>query len=973
MGMKCKRFRWGFFLFFSVFMLFFSESRAASEKVMKVGWYEKEGYFEKDKNGNIYGFGVDYLNAIAEYTGWKYEFKEGTKEQCMTWLETGQVNLLSPIGVGEELNNAFLAREVIGEDYGYLYKVANNFNVSYEELKNFEKLTVGMEVESGLEENLSRYCEEKGIQFYAIKEYSTMDAMMKDLAVGKLDSIITDSYVTVDNMKVIGRFSNGRVTFAASDEKILKKLNFALENIKLNNPGFAEDLRKLYFEEGSQDNLEYLDEEKKFLETKHTYRVVLYKNQYPVSYRTDTGNGYRGIASDILKKIEHYTGIEFEVEYADNFKEGLDKLSNGQADLIGGIVLNTKQVYSGDEAGEAQDDSAYTTPFYQVNLAIVGKKSTDINANLKVAVPAYFHQGIDFLKELYPHYHYIIYEGDEACFEGILNKEVDVAVQTDLKLNELMTYDKYKELQNLKYIPGNYYVTFLVRHEDSLLMPVLNKAIKSISPVALSNIVNKNVQHVAMQSMTFAEVWEQYQSYIILVVIATLASFASVFGYSMYKKEEKDKEKAYRDSVAKISSMEKFRIDVSPLLHSEEKIHYYAIAADIDKFKVINDLYGYEEGDKTIAYVAKVMKDKLDSYDFITRSVADNFIILKKAAHEKEIEAYLKDVFATIDLAIAERDIHYRMIIKAGIYHICAEDQEISSIMDKANLAKVSMGRWHQSNYNFYSEEMRQKNLEAKKLENDMEEALKNSEFCIYLQPQVDLVTKKIVSAEALVRWFHGSDGMISPAKFIPVFENNGFVVKLDLFVWEEAIKTLVKWRDNNQIMVPIAINLSRIDVGREGMIECLIQLMEKYELDREWIKTELTESACLEDDDLVMNRMRQLKDYGFRIAVDDFGSGYSSLHLLKKMPIDILKIDKSFLDINEDMPLTDEIVMRDVVDMGKHLDLQIIVEGVETIEQSDFLEAIGCDIAQGYLYGRPMPVEEFEKLLLEHYGDGGV
>ena len=250
---------------------------------------------------------------------------------------------------------------------------------------------------------------------------------------------------------------------------------------------------------------------------------------------------------------------------------------------------------------------------------------------------------------------------------------------------------------------------------------------------------------------------------------------------------------------------------------------------------------------------------------------------------------------------------------------------------------------------------------------------MKNSEFCIYLQPQVDLVTKKIVSAEALVRWFHGSDGMISPAKFIPVFENNGFVVKLDLFVWEEAIKTLVKWRDNNQIMVPIAINLSRIDVGREGMIECLIQLMEKYELDREWIKTELTESACLEDDDLVMNRMRQLKDYGFRIAVDDFGSGYSSLHLLKKMPIDILKIDKSFLDINEDMPLTDEIVMRDVVDMGKHLDLQIIVEGVETIEQSDFLEAIGCDIAQGYLYGRPMPVEEFEKLLLEHYGDGGV
>lgn len=173
--------------------------------------------------------------------------------------------------------------------------------------------------------------------------------------------------------------------------------------------------------------------------------------------------------------------------------------------------------------------------------------------------------------------------------------------------------------------------------------------------------------------------------------------------------------------------------------------------------------------------------------------------------------------------------------------------------------------------------------------------------------------------------------------------------------------------------MVPIAINLSRADVEKDGVIEKLISLMEEYHLETRWIKTELTESMYSDEDSIVLRRMQKLRDYGFKIAVDDFGSGYSSLHLLKKMPIDILKIDKSFLDINEDMPLTDEIVMRDVVDMGKHLDLQIIVEGVETIEQSDFLEAIGCDIAQGYLYGRPMPVEEFEKLLVEHYGDGGV
>lgn len=970
--MGYKRLKQGVLLFCLLFFLFSDQCQAAKGRVMKVGWYEKEGYFEKDKDGNIYGFGVDYLNTIAEYTGWEYEFKEGTKRQCMTWLEAGNINLLSPIGVDKELENAFLAREVIGEDYGYLYKPSNNFHVNYEEIERFRKLTVGMEVESGLEENLSRYCEEKGIVFDSIQEYSTMDLMMEELAGGKLDAIVTDSYVNVENMKVIGRFSNGRVTFAASDEEILKELNYAMENIKLDNPGYTEDLRKLYFEEGSQNNLEYLKEEKRFLDGKHSYKVILSKKQYPVSYETDTEGVYLGIGVDVLKKIENYTGFKFDIEYTDYFEEGMEKLVNSQADILGGIVLSSQKIHSSKSVLEGDSEGAYTVPFYNVNLAIIGKKNTDMNANLKAAVPAYFQGGIETLEELYPHYNFVIVPGDEECFDALLGNEVDVAVQTDIKMNELMIYDKYKELQNLKYIPGNYSATFLVRSDNELLISVLNKAINSISPATLSSIVNDNVQHIAIESMTFKEVWKQYQSYIILALIATLATFASMFGYAMYTKAERDKEKAYRDSIAKISSMEKFRIDVLPILNSDEKEKYYVITADIDKFKVINDLYGYEQGDRTIAYVANIMKQNLSNSDFITRSIADNFIILKKAYYHNEVEKFLKSVFEIIDSEISKRDINYRMIIKAGIYHIRPEDEEISSIIDKANLAKMSMGRWHQSTYNFYSDEMRHKNLEAKKIENDMEEALKNSEFQIYLQPQVDLVTKKIVSAEALVRWFHKKDGMISPGKFIPIFENNGFVVKLDLFVWEEAIKTIVKWRENNQIMVPIAINLSRIDVGREGMVNKLIQLMEKYQLDCEWIKTELTESACLDNDDVVMERMRQLKEYGFRIAVDDFGSGYSSLHLLKKMPIDILKIDKSFLDINEDMSLNDEIVIRDVVDMGKHLNLQIIVEGVETLEQSDFLEAIGCDIAQGYYYGKPMPVEEFEKLLLEHYAEGG-
>ena len=209
---------------------------------------------------------------------------------------------------------------------------------------------------------------------------------------------------------------------------------------------------------------------------------------------------------------------------------------------------------------------------------------------------------------------------------------------------------------------------------------------------------------------------------------------------------------------------------------------------------------------------------------------------------------------------------------------------------------------------------------------------------------------------------------MIAPIKFIPLFEKNGFICKLDYYVWEEAIKTLAKWRDNNQPMVPISINLSSADIRKKGMLEKTIELLDKYNIPSKWVKAELTESMCLENDKLVMEKMALLKSKGIKIAIDDFGSGYSSLHMLKEMPIDILKIDKSFLTYEREMQEKDEILIRDVIELGKHLRMVIITEGVENLEQSDFLEEIGCDIVQGYYYGRPMPIENFERLIEENY-----
>lgn len=949
-----------------------AEDESLLKKTVRVAWYERDGLFEIGKDGKIYGFGIDYLNAISEYTGWEYEFMKGTRAQCIDYVETGLADIMFPVNVEEDFTNAKLIREIIGEDYGYIYKAANNLQLNFEDVQSFKKVTLGVERRSGLLSDLKRYCESNKIKFYDIVMYDTLDEMRKDLSDGKIDAFVADSFVQLDNLKVVGKFSSHPVTVVTNGDYIWENLNDATERIKVENPNFFIDLKGKYFEEGSKNSIEYTKEERVFLSMHHTYKVALSSEQYPISYRGNQAGEYKGITKDVLNKIKNQTGVEFKIVYADSYEEAEQMLKEKEVDILGGTIVSSQEsAVSNNSRQEGEHHKEYTDTYYSMKMAIVGEKNTAVDEALTVAIPAYFKQEIASLQEMYGAYEFVVYGSDTECVDAILSGAVDVAIQPELKINEIIIYEKYKSLQNLKYVPGNYETTFRVRSDDELLVSILNKAIGSISESSMSTIVNNNMQHIAVRGMTVLDFWRVYKGYIVLGLVATVVAGSALILYQRYKREEADKEKAYRDSITNLSSMEKFRIDVKPVLDSKEKTKYYIITADIDKFKVINALYGYHNGDRVLEYIARMLKQGLTVGDFITRNSADNFVVLKRAESEAEVSRYLTDVYKRVNEKTSHQENNYLILLKAGICQVVAEDNNLSSIMDRAIMAKKTIGQIHTSMHAFYSDNMRQRAIEEKNLENEMELALERHQFCIFLQPQIDLDTKKIVSAEALVRWKHPEKGMIPPFKFIPVFENNGFITKLDLFVWEEAIKTLVKWRENNQIMVPIAINLSRADVEKDGVMESLINLMEKYQLGTQWIKTELTESMCSDEDSVVLNRMQMLRDYGFKIAVDDFGSGYSSLHLLKKMPIDILKIDKSFLDINIDMDIRDEIVIRDVVDMGKHLELQIIVEGVETQEQSDFLEMLGCDIAQGYYYGKPVPIDEFETMLKENHEGG--
>ena len=291
------------------------------------------------------------------------------------------------------------------------------------------------------------------------------------------------------------------------------------------------------------------------------------------------------------------------------------------------------------------------------------------------------------------------------------------------------------------------------------------------------------------------------------------------------------------------------------------------------------------------------------------------------------------------------------------------KDVPINIMCDRANIAAHDMNRKRVEYIRYYSEDERNKLIREQEIVNDMEKALSGRQFSVYVQPKYDIVSEKIVGGEALVRWFHPQKGMISPGEFIPVFEKNGFIIRLDYYVWEETCRLIAELKEKGFKQYPISINVSRAHFYGKELQDKLEELIAKYGLDTDDIELEITETICAEDPDIIYKKIRDLQKAGFKVAMDDFGSGYSSLNMLKEMPLDIIKMDLKFLDggNNEDKSRN---ILKTLISLAKSMKLYVVVEGVETKDQVDFLRGIGSYCAQGYYYSRPVDCAAYEEML---------
>lgn len=408
-----------------------------------------------------------------------------------------------------------------------------------------------------------------------------------------------------------------------------------------------------------------------------------------------------------------------------------------------------------------------------------------------------------------------------------------------------------------------------------------------------------------------------------------------------------------KDPLTGLYSKDVFFKKVEEILDLTPSKKYRMVCTDIESFRHINESYGTDVGDKVLRYVAEHVTDVLPNVLLAGRISSDIFAFFREdVPFEYDNEKWK---------AFRQNAPVPHLVVKYGI---CDYDRNktVQTICDYARLAAKSIKQQYDRPFAKFTEEMQQQKNREQKVIDAMELALQDEEFKVFYQPKHNASNRSISGAEALVRWVHNDLGFLSPAEFIPLFEKNGFIAKLDEYVIENVCKDLARWIKQEKKVVPISTNLSRRDFENDNLVDLITGIADKYNIPHRLLHLEVTESAFTTSSNNISTMIKKLRENGFVIELDDFGSGYSSLTMLNDIELDILKIDRSIL--NKKSADDSNKVLDFCIQLGKMLGLKTVAEGVETEEELNLLISLGCDYIQGYLFSKPLPVNEFEQYM---------
>lgn len=938
-----------------LFMVPSGKLRAAENRI-RVGYFNMSGYQEITEEGNRWGFGYDLLQEVAKYTGWEYEFVDTTWDECLEMVEKGELDLVTCAKITPERLGRFeFSEHRVGVSCAVFTVKIDNEKYYYNDFPSFDGMKLGMLKGNQTNHAIGDLVRKYGITFEEYI-YDTETELKEALETGKIEAIAASNQRVLENEKVIARFDLGAFygITKKGNHAVMDGFNAAMEQIMLSTPYFTSNLYNKYFGNNTGYKIALTKEEQAYVDSHKVLRLATSPDSEPLSYYDS--DGYSGIIIDSIKAMAEEVGMEVEYVETGSYTESLELLHNGQVDMIGDFYSD----YSWSE----RNGVIITNPYMDVQYVQIGKKGASYRPEeIRVATcENYFFNTMYILKH-FPEENLVFYDTERECIEAVKKGHAEVTFINQYTAKVLLKDDEFLKLSGNTLYDSTHGLSIAVWKENKILCHILNKAISDLENAQIKQIVEEHtVERSEEVSLLYYIYYNPFEVMIIictffLVVVMVLLYFIIV----KRKYDEHIYKLAYMDKLTGLGNTHYFEEQAEKRWLEYRGKEIFLLSLDISHFTTINETYGRGMGDLVIDYLGRKLNELFGEDCIIAHSKVDNFLVFGSYEEEEETELLLELIRKQIGVFVYE-DIEIRLNYNFGIVRERSTGStSVNKLTDRAEMARKAAKK-ESTHTCFFNDEMEQQLLREKMIEDSMKDALANEEFYVYYQPKYCMTNNEIIGAEALVRWNNKEYGFMNPIEFIPIFENSGFIVELDFYVMEQVYRMLRKRLDNGEKVVRVSINQSRVHFAQGNYIDRLNALREKYRIPSNLIELELTESILANIRE-IREVVSSLKSNGYSLSVDDFGAGYSSLNMLKEIPIDTLKIDKDFLS-NEDETGRYRKVIRKVVELAKELNMDIICEGVEKEEQAEFLKSIGCLYAQGYLYARPMPRDEFLRLL---------
>lgn len=686
------------------------------------------------------------------------------------------------------------------------------------------------------------------------------------------------------------------------------------------------------------------EEEQEYIRNASPLRVV-FDSYWPPFESLDQTTGMPvGVNADILKRIGELSGLQFEYVSGYDYENAIRMVSEGDVDMLMSYDFNPDHAR---DIGILLSD-----PFLEAPIAIIGR-SRAITQDSVFALPSVYVPHAEYITKKYPNNKLIITDTIEDCYSMIKAGEADFTLE-NLYAGLTSINSSHSSLVVISITDLKDRFSFALHKDiDPLAISILNKGISVIPEPELSALLLENTLS-GSENYSIEAFFEHYRPQLLLiflVIFGVIALFLLALVLMLKRNKKVLWEKAYIDPLTGRGNMNKFKLDAKKLLSQNMDTSYSILKFDINQFNLINEMYGYPEGDRVLNLVCEALDQIVDeSSELYARIGNDEFLLLIRQDH-------LSHENGDRRLKMHTHNVGGHMLrFTAGRYNIEHNETDIDGIFEKVNYAH-SLARKSTSDSSVvdYTHEVREHAIHAQKIESKMADALANNEFQVYLQPKFRLSDETLVGAEALVRWLESDGHMIFPNEFIHIFEKNGFISMLDMYMFEKVCGILQDWQKNGRPLICISVNFSRLHLNNPNFVNDLADIADRYRVPKKYLEIEITESVILDNEEKLVVVLDQLHNKGFTLSMDDFGTGYSGLGLLQNLPVDIIKIDRRFFTNNKYKARASSLI-RNVIRMARDLDIVTVAEGVESADQVDFLREVGCDIVQGYYYSRPIP-----------------